>query len=115
MGGVAGSLGVVYLSDLGERSIALWAMALILLAAGASLVIGFMTPFASVVTGLSILGIAFSWFPVPPLPLLGARMMTLAVVITAAGIALLGPGAFSIDGYLFGRREIIIPPRMPEV
>jgi hypothetical protein len=24
---------------------------------------------------------------------------------------LLGPGAFSLDGYIFGRREIVIPPR----
>lgn len=94
---------------------AMWAVALILFAASAALVIGFMTPFASAVAGLLILGITFSWLPTPPLPLLGTRTMTLAVVITAAGIALLGPGAFSIDGYLFGRREIIIPPRPPEI
>jgi hypothetical protein len=29
--------------------------------------------------------------------------MTIAIVF-------LGPGAFSLDAYLFGRRELIIPP-----
>jgi hypothetical protein len=36
------------------------------------------------------------------------------MIIIAVAIALLGPGAFSFDGYLFGRREIVIPPRPPE-
>ncbi len=31
-------------------------------------------------------------------------------MILAAVIALLGPGAYSLDARLFGRREIIIPP-----
>jgi len=29
----------------------------------------------------------------------------------AAAIALLGPGAFSLDSYLFGRREVVISRR----
>lgn len=29
----------------------------------------------------------------------------------AAAVALLGPGAFSLDARIFGRREIIIPPK----
>jgi uncharacterized membrane protein YphA (DoxX/SURF4 family) len=40
--------------------------------------------------------------------------LALLMVITAMGIALLGPGAFSVDGQLFGRREIVIPPRPPK-
>ena len=30
------------------------------------------------------------------------------VVMVAVAIALLGPGAYSLDSYLFGRREIVI-------
>jgi len=32
------------------------------------------------------------------------------MIVTAVAIALLGPGAFSLDGRLFGRREIVIRP-----
>jgi hypothetical protein len=34
----------------------------------------------------------------------------------AVAVALMGPGAFSLDARLFGRREIVIPPlhRGPE-
>jgi hypothetical protein len=31
------------------------------------------------------------------------------VIVDAIALALLGPGAHSIDAWLFGRREIIIP------
>jgi uncharacterized membrane protein YphA (DoxX/SURF4 family) len=33
------------------------------------------------------------------------------VIALAAAIVLLGPGAFSLDAHLFGRREIIIPKK----
>jgi hypothetical protein len=36
------------------------------------------------------------------------------VIVDAVALAVLGPGAYSVDAYLFGRREIIIsnlPPR----
>ncbi len=35
----------------------------------------------------------------------------LAGLLTPLGIGLIGPGAFSLDAALFGRREITIPPR----
>jgi hypothetical protein len=38
------------------------------------------------------------------------------MIIAATALGLLGPGAYSLDGRLFGRREIVIPPssRPPE-
>lgn len=40
-----------------------------------------------------------------------AVLTTLLVAANAVAVALLGPGTFSMDGRLFGRREIIIPPQ----
>jgi uncharacterized membrane protein YphA (DoxX/SURF4 family) len=76
--------------------------------------VGLVTVIASVLLGLCVLSIALSWIPAPPLGSLGAPMIGILVAIVALGIALIGPGAFSVDGYLFGRREIVIPPRSPE-
>ncbi len=36
---------------------------------------------------------------------------SLQVVLPACAIALLGPGAYSVDALLFGRRQIVIPSR----
>jgi len=114
LGGLAAACGTLYLSGVIERTPAVWVVAALLLAGGVALLIGFVTPFASSVVGFCVVGVLFSWFPAPPLALLGARLLALVIVITAVGIALLGPGAFSLDSYLFGRREIVIPPDPPE-
>lgn len=39
------------------------------------------------------------------------RTATVVGLASAAGLGLLGPGAFSIDARLFGRRQIFIPGR----
>jgi hypothetical protein len=44
----------------------------------------------------------------------GVDAATFAVALAAAALAFLGPGAFSVDAALFGRREITIPPPAPE-
>jgi hypothetical protein len=60
-------------------------------------------------------GRALSWIPAPDPYLIGTHAGAWFVTIVAIGVALLGPGAYSIDSYLFGRREIIIPPAHPAV
>jgi uncharacterized membrane protein YphA (DoxX/SURF4 family) len=34
-----------------------------------------------------------------------------SLMLNAAALALLGPGAYSIDARLFGRRVVVVPPR----
>jgi uncharacterized membrane protein YphA (DoxX/SURF4 family) len=79
------------------------------IASGASLLIGFLTPVAGILVGLVSIGSAFSWLPAPAPNLFDARLSIVFATIMVAAIVLLGPGAFSLDARLFGRREIIIP------
>ena len=107
VGFAAVAAGVFYFSG---PSLGKGALGLVLVLSGTALAIGFLTPFAGGVAGLGFLGIALSWIPGPPWGLHDTRVVALGVVVTAVAIALLGPGAFSLDGRLFGRREIVIPP-----
>lgn len=94
-------------STLGARLVGLGAVV-----SGIALLLGFLTPVAGALIGLGSAGLALSWLPVPAPspPLLDSWLATVFVVIMAAVIVALGPGAFSLDARLFGRREIVIPP-----
>ena len=81
-----------------------------LIIGGVLLATGFLTPIAGLVIGICFLGIALSWLPAPAWFLHDVKLMAFAMIISAIALALLGPGAFSLDGRLFGRREIVIPP-----
>jgi len=40
-----------------------------------------------------------------------ARAIVIAVVtLDAIALSMLGPGAYSVDGYRFGRRVVVLPP-----
>ena len=83
------------------ESVAGWSIVVLLLASAACLLVGFVTPVAAVLIGFTSLALAISTTPYP--------VQDLEVVVLAVVIALLGPGAFSIDARMFGRREILIP------
>lgn len=71
------------------------------IASGALLLLGFLTPIAaSVVSGLGV-----------AVQLSDDGRASVFVVIVAIAVVLLGPGAFSVDSRLFGRREVVIPRR----
>jgi uncharacterized membrane protein YphA (DoxX/SURF4 family) len=108
--------GIFYLSGSANPSSGKWLLGLVLISSGAALAAGFFTPFAGLVVGLCFLGIALSWFPASSWSMQDARLVAFGMIITVVALALLGPGAFSLDGRLFGRREIVIPPssRPPE-
>jgi uncharacterized membrane protein YphA (DoxX/SURF4 family) len=114
VGLTAAAAGVLYSSNPSMPVSAKWPLSIALTAGGAALAVGVFTPIAGAVVSLCFLGVAVSWVPAPFSHLHDTAVLGFAVVITGLAVALLGPGAFSLDGYLFGRREIIIPPSSGE-
>jgi uncharacterized membrane protein YphA (DoxX/SURF4 family) len=78
---------------------------------GAMLVAGFITPAAGVGSGLILLGIRLSLLPSGDPLLLDSNVVLGFWMSILFASVILGPGAFSVDARVFGRREIIIPPR----
>jgi putative oxidoreductase len=76
-----------------------------LIAAGAAalLLVGFWTPVAGVLMALAEVCLSFLHSPDPPIHFLLAAL--------GVSLAMLGPGAWSVDASLFGRKRIQIPQR----
>ena len=101
--------GVAYLIHLHDIKLPVLAVAVLMIGSSALLFAGCLTRFAASVATVSCVASMFSWFPGLGPSLLENKMTAaLATAITAA-VVCLGPGAFSLDARLFGRREIIIP------
>ena len=96
------------MADWNNSTLGIWVVVLLTFASGVSLLIGFLTPVTCVLTAA---GTVLLRIQAPTLNLFEARLAMVFVVIMAAAVGFLGPGAFSLDSRLFGRREIIIPPR----
>ena len=81
---------------------------------GILLVTGFRTRLASFLIALGIAFISLFSFPLPTRDLFDRLSPTLFAETMSMAVVFLGPGAFSIDAYLYGRKEIIIPYRSRE-
>lgn len=78
-------------------------LAVLCMAAGILLITGLWTPIA----GISVALIeVFKMFTIS-----GDRWVWMLLASTAAGLAMLGPGLWSIDARLFGWKRIEAPPR----
>ncbi|HUO36052.1 MAG TPA: hypothetical protein VMU43_13755 [Candidatus Acidoferrum sp.] len=116
IGLTATAQGLLYLWGKDALGLEGLAVGILFLAAGVSLLIGFITPVSGLLAGLCNLGILLKWIAGPWFNSSGSRLFVLQIVVLAVSLSLLGPGAFSLDARLFGRREIVIPPatRPPE-
>jgi uncharacterized membrane protein YphA (DoxX/SURF4 family) len=86
-------------------------LGLISAAAGALLLVGFVTPIAGIIVGLEGVGAVTSLLPFCATPQFSSGNSPIFAATILITIIILGPGAFSLDARLFGRREIIIPRR----
>jgi uncharacterized membrane protein YphA (DoxX/SURF4 family) len=87
-----------------------WFAGLVGVASGILLWLGFLTPLAGVMVGLGAACIGCALVPVCTWTLFESYISVVFAVTILLAIVILGPGAFSIDARVFGRREIIIPP-----
>jgi putative oxidoreductase len=108
-GGAAASQGGLYLASIPEPTAASWALGLLAVLSAFALIAGFLTPAAAAVVSVTTFLITLTWVPPIAASVVIDRSAALLVSVDGAALALLGPGAHSVDAYLFGRREIIIP------
>ena len=87
------------------------AVGVLSLGGGTLILVGLVTPIAGALVAIAGIGVSSSLLPscTPFLFNWGMPLIFAASILVA--IIILGPGAFSLDARLFGRREIIIPRR----
>ena len=105
--------GSAYLPELQNLKMGPWVVCLLALASGAALLMGLLTPVAGFLAAGTGLGVTLLYLPTTNGQFFYDNPLSLDVIIMAMVCALLGPGAFSMDARLFGRRKIIIPRTSP--
>jgi uncharacterized membrane protein YphA (DoxX/SURF4 family) len=86
---------------------------LILVLDGLFLVLGLFTRAAGVIAPAFACAVALQWL-LPRSPWFGEiRVVVIPFAVICLSLVALGPGAYSIDARLFGRKQLRIPPRDP--
>jgi hypothetical protein len=83
------------------------AVSLVAAAGGLLLLLGLWTPVAGTVVAMDELWIAFS----APVAQLSDQWLHILLAVLAAAVAMLGPGAWSVDARLFGRKRFELDGR----
>ena len=104
--------GFAYFTDRYNLGPLTLSVACVTVVSGASLLVGYLTPFAAGLAGMVSMSSVFPWFPAPTPDLFEARVTPVLATAIVAALMGLGPGAFSLDARRFGRREIVIPTRV---
>jgi len=93
----------------GHETRFLQVVALLTIVSGALLLAGYLTRLAALVAIGAGLSTMWALLPAPNVALFDTRTAAALAATIAAAVICIGPGAFSLDARLFGRREIIIP------
>jgi uncharacterized membrane protein YphA (DoxX/SURF4 family) len=92
-----------------NHSVGAWGLAGVTFITGGLLLAGLMTPLVAGLVAAVGIGIALSLIPLPPQAVFDSYLAIVNLIVLSIAIVLLGPGAFSLDARMFGRREITIP------
>jgi len=103
--------GTALLADWRDTASLLILVALISLAAGIALQLGYSVGRGAIGGAVAVIAFHFSSLNGERLNLFSSRIACFLAISIAIALVFLGPGAFSIDARRFGRREIVIPPR----
>jgi uncharacterized membrane protein YphA (DoxX/SURF4 family) len=92
-----------------------WFTGMLAMAVGVALLIGLLTPIASALAACGYFVMGISSLLATDVSRHTGALIALDLAAISLAAFLLGPGAFSLDARLFGRRRIIIPegPRHP--
>jgi uncharacterized membrane protein YphA (DoxX/SURF4 family) len=101
--------GITFYQEEQRPGLAILTVIVVTVVVGVLLCLGLFTRFAIVVAALGTIGSMFYWLPVVRSGLFATPSTAILALVIAAAIASVGPGAFSVDARLFGRREVIIP------
>ena len=100
---------MIYLTGTAGHSGWTAAAALAGIAGSLLLLLGFLTPLVSASVCLAAIFASLSHLQSLPTDLYNVDPSAICCILVAVAVAFLGPGAFSLDARMFGRREIIIP------
>lgn len=103
--------GAVCLAKSGNSPGIVRIIGVVALVSGFLLILGLRTRFVGFVIGLEIAALWRLPLSLPIENLFHPSLTALLAETISTATVLLGPGAFSLDARLFGRREITIPPR----
>lgn len=98
----------------GEHGFLGWMVLVVVAAVGMLLLIGFLTRYVALGAAVVAVAAGFSWFSKTNADSIVTPMTSALCAVIAVSVICLGPGVWSLDARLFGRREIVIPPISPK-